>query len=87
MTRSRSLFLSFKDVGIRLSEKHFVYSLASVFEMISSPAFNVSMFIWSLPVALPLFKSRSAASTTHDVISGTSYGSVWMMVRCRIARC
>ena len=42
----------FYAAGIRLSDKHLVYSLASVFEMVSSPAFNVSMFIWSLPVAL-----------------------------------
>ena len=35
----------FHIVGIRLSDKHLVYSLASVFEMVSSPAFNVSMFI------------------------------------------
>ena len=39
-------------MGIRLSDKYLVYSVASVFEMISSPAFNVSMFIWSLPVAV-----------------------------------
>ena len=40
----------FHAVGIRLSDKHLVYSLASVLEMVSSPVFNVSMFIWSLPV-------------------------------------
>ena len=67
-------------MGIRLSEKHLGYSLASVFEMVSSPAFNVSMFIWSLPVAVPFFISRSAASTSHIAISGTSFGSVWIMV-------
>ena len=58
----------FHAVGIRLSDKHLVYSLASVFGMVSSPVFNVSMFTWSLPVAVPFF-SRSAASTSHDVIS------------------
>ena len=36
-------------MGIRLSDKRLVYSLESVFEVASSP---VSMFIWSLPVAL-----------------------------------
>ena len=51
-----------------------MYSLANVFEMVSSPAFNVSMFIWSLPVVVPSFISCSAASTSHDVISGTSFG-------------
>ena len=40
----------FHAVGIRLSDKYLVYSLASVFEMVSSPTFNVSMFIWSLSV-------------------------------------
>ena len=62
-------------MGIRFSDKLLMYSLASVFEMVSSPAFNVSMFIWPLPVAVPFFKSRSAASTSHDVMSGTSLGS------------
>ena len=62
-------------VGIRLSDKHLVYSLAYIFEMISS-ALNVSMFIWSLPIVVPFFISHSASSTTQDVISCTSFGSV-----------
>ena len=40
------------------------------------PAFSVSMFTWSLPVAVPFVISRSAASSSHDAISGTSFGSV-----------
>ena len=60
-------------MDIRLSDKHLVYSLAKVFEMLSSPAFNVSMFIWSLPVAVPFFLSCSAVSTSHDVIGSTSF--------------
>ena len=67
-------------MGNCLSDNHFVYSLASVFDVVSSPAFYVSMFIWSLPVAVPFFISCSAASTSHDVISGTSFGSMWIMV-------
>ena len=63
-------------MGIRLSEKHLVYSLASVFEMVYSPDFNVYMFLWSLHVAVPFFISRSAASTSYDVISDTSFGSM-----------
>ena len=59
----------FYAVGIPLSDKHLVYSLASVFEMVFPPACNVSMFIWSLLFAAPFFISRSAASTSHDVIS------------------
>ena len=35
----------FHAVCIRLSDKHLVYRLASVLEMVSSPAFNVSMFM------------------------------------------
>ena len=70
-------------VGIRLS-KHLVHSLA-VFKMVSSPAFNGSMFVWSSPVAVPFFISRSAASTSHDVISGTSFGSMWIMVLCSLS--
>ena len=80
----------FHAVGIRFSDKHLVYSLANVFEMVSSPAFNVSMFIWSLPVVVPFFISRIAYSTSHDLISGISFGSVWITVLCSlsyIARC
>ena len=72
-------------MGIRLSDKHLVCSLASVFEMVSSPAFNVSMFTWSLPVAVPFFISRSAASTSHDITSSTSLGSVCIMVFCSLS--
>ena len=68
----------FHAVRIRLSDRHLVYSLVSVFEVVPSPVFNVSMFAWSLPVAVPFFISHSAASTSHSVISGTSFGSVWM---------
>ena len=67
---------------IHLSDKHLVYSLASVFEMVCSPAVNVSMFMWSLPVAVSFFKSRSAS---HDVISGMSFGSVWILVLCSLS--
>ena len=41
----------FHAVGIRLSDKHLVYSLASVFEIVYSPAFNVSLFIKIMVVA------------------------------------
>ena len=68
-----------------------MYSLASVFEMVYFPAFNVSMFIWSLPVAVPFFISRSAAFTSHDGISGRSLilgqCGLWYYVHCRIPRC
>ena len=59
-----------------------MYRLASVFDMVSSHAFNVSMFIWSLPVAAPFFISYSAASISHALIDGTSFESVWVMVLC-----
>ena len=75
----------FHAVGIRLCYKHLVYSLASVFEMVSTPAFNVSMFIWSLSVAVPFFIYRSAASISHDVISGTSFRSVCIIVFCSLS--
>ena len=73
-------------MGIRLSDKHYilVYSLASVFEMVSSLGFNVSMFIWSLSAAVPFYISRSAASTSHDVVAGTYVGSTWIMVLCSL---
>ena len=37
----------FHAKGIRLSDKHLVYSLASVFKMVFSPAFNVSIKVQS----------------------------------------
>ena len=75
----------FHVVGIRFSDKYLVYRFASIFEMVSSFAFNISMFIWSLPVAIPFFISRNAASTSHDVISGTSCVSVWIKVLCSLS--
>ena len=44
----------FHAVGMRLSDQHLGYSLASVFEILYSPDFNVSKFIWSLPGAVSL---------------------------------
>ena len=83
----RSVFLEvfriltfFHVVGIRLSDKHL-----SVFEMLSSPTFNVSMCLWSLSVAVLLFIYHSAASASHDVIPGTYFGSVWIMVLCSLS--
>ena len=61
-----------------LSGKHLVYSLASLFEMVSSPAFNVSIFIWSLSVAVLFFISCSAASTSQDV--SVDYGTLFTAV-------
>ena len=66
-----------------LIDKHLVYSLPSVFEMVSSTDFNVSAFIW--PVAVTFVISVSAASTSHDVISGTSFGSVRILVLCSLS--
>ena len=74
-------------MGILLSDKHLVYCLASVSDMVSSPAFNLSMFIWSLLVAVPFFKSHSAASTSHDVIilvPRLGQCGLWYSVHCRI---
>ena len=68
----------------RLSDKHLVYRLASVFAMVSSVAFSVSMFICSLHVADPFFICRSVAFTSYDVISGTSFGTVWITVLCSL---
>jgi len=56
-------------VGIRLSGKQLVYSLVSVFDEI-------------VPIPVPFFLFRSAASTSHGVISGTSVVSVWIMALC-----
>ena len=72
-------------MNIRLSNKHLVYNLANFFDMVSSPIGNVSMCVWSLPVAVPLFIYRSAASTSRDDISGTSFGSVFIMVLCSLS--
>ena len=85
MKKIITILAFFHVVGIRFSDKHLVYSLASVFEMVSSPAFNVSMFMWLLSVLI--FISRSAASTSHDVISGTSFESVWIVILCSLSYC
>ena len=65
------IFAFFQVVGIRLSDMHFVYSLAKALAMVSSPAFNVSMLTWLFPIAFPFFIFFSAASTSH-VVTGTS---------------
>ena len=70
---------------MHLSDKHLVHSLVSVFEMVYFPAFNVSMFKWSLPVTVPFLIYGSAASTSHDVIFGTFVGSLWIMVFCSLS--
>ena len=57
----------FHAVGIHFSDKHLVYSLASVFDMVYYPAFNVSMFIWSYSVAVPFFINCSTASLLRMV--------------------
>ena len=54
-------------MGVRLSDKHLIYSLASVFKMVSSPAFNISMFILSFTAAVPFFISHSDASASNYV--------------------
>ena len=71
-----TFFAFFQVVWIRLSNMHFVYSLAKALAMVSSPAFNVSMLIWLIPVAFPFYIFFRAASTSHVVIDGTSLGSV-----------
>ena len=58
------------------SVMHFVYSLASCFVMVSSPAFSVSMLTWSFPASFTFFIFLRAASTSHAIIGGTSSGSV-----------
>ena len=60
-------YLSFHAEDIRLYNKHLVYSLASFFEMIYFPAFNVSMAVVCCCPILHII-SRSAASTSHDVM-------------------
>ena len=61
---------------MRRSVMHFVYSLASCFAMVSSPAFSVSMLTGYFPSSFPFFIFLSAASTSHAIIGGTSSGSV-----------
>ena len=41
-----TIFASFHVLGMRRSVMHFVYSLASCFVMVSSPAFSVSIPIY-----------------------------------------
>ena len=55
-----------------LVDKHLLYSLASVFEVVSSRAFNVSMFIWTLPVAVTFF-----------ILSDVYLQSSWTISLCK----
>ena len=71
-----TIYAFFHIVGIRLSDMHFVYSLARALVMLSSPTVNISMLTSSFPVAFPFFIFFSAASTSHVVTDGTSLGSV-----------
>ena len=44
------VWTNFLDIYlIRLSNKHLLYGLGSIFDMVPSPAFNVLMLICSLP--------------------------------------
>ena len=47
--------------------------MSCVFEMVFYPAFNVSKFMWSLPV-FAFFISGRAASISHAVIADTTLG-------------
>ena len=76
-------------MGIRLFDKHLVCNLASVFQMASSPAFNVWMFMWSLRVVVPFFISHSAAASTCQmltVVRRLGQCGLWYHVHCRIDR-
>ena len=69
----------FHSVDTHLSDKHSVYSLANVFEMVFSPAFNIFIFMWSLPDAVAFFIFLSVDFTSPIVFSGTSFGPVWFI--------
>ena len=43
-----TIFASCHAMGIPVSDKHLVNNLATIFEMVPSSTFSVSMFIWSL---------------------------------------
>ena len=62
-------------MGINLYDKHLVYSLASVFMMVPYPAFSVVMLI-CLMLSYYSYILALAASNSHGVISGTSFGSL-----------
>ena len=73
---------------IRLSDKHLMHSLASVFELVSS-AFNVSMFIWSLPVAVQFVISRSLLPLPMmlSAVPRLNKCGLWYFVHCHVAQC
>ena len=70
----------FHSVDTHLSDKHSVYSLANVFEMVFYPAFNIFIFMWSLPDAVAFFIFLSVDFISPIVFSGTSFGPVWFIV-------
>ena len=76
-------------MGIHLSNKLLVYSLVRVFDMVSSRGFNISMFIWSLPVAAHfsyLLVLPPPPMLVYLVLISGQCG-LWYSVHCRIARC
>ena len=79
-----TIFASFHVLGMHRSVMQFVYSLASCFAIISSPAFSVSMLIGSFPASFPFFIFLRAASTSHAIIGGILRG---MFVLLQLGRC
>ena len=75
---------------LSLSDKHLMYRLASAFDVISSPSFNVSMVVWSLPAAaVAVFITCSAASTPMmlSLVPLLRQCGLWYFVHCHISRC
>ena len=73
--KNSTIFASFHVFGMRRSVMHFVYSFASCFTIVSSPAFSVSMLTLSFPASVPFFIFLSHF-TSHAIIGGASLGSV-----------
>ena len=68
-------------MGIRLSDTHLMYSLASVFEMVSSLVFTVSIFKTVVAVAVPFVISLSAIGSVGIVVlCSRSYSMLFVYV-------
>ena len=80
-----TILVFFHAVCIRLSDTYLVYSLANIFEMVYSLSFNVSMLIWSLPIAVPFSYLVMLLPPPLVFSMVPLFGSVWIIVLCSLS--
>ena len=83
------MFALYRVAAFGFSNKHLVFSLASVFEMVSSLAFKVSIWRWLLPSVVPICISLSAASLAMVLyrVPLSIRCELWDTAHCRLVQC